>query len=75
MSDADIIPSALAAFHDAMAAAYYISDAPTATVTAYAAALTSIQAPPELDSAGETQLPRLPSFWLGELLFDAAAVE
>jgi hypothetical protein len=50
------IPPALAAFHDAQAAAYYVSIDPTAAVTAYASALKSIEAPPELDSAEMEQL-------------------
>jgi hypothetical protein len=50
------IPPALAAFHDTQAAAYYVSIDPAAAVTACAAALKSIGAPPELDSGELEQL-------------------
>jgi hypothetical protein len=51
------ISPALAAFHDVYAAAYHVSDAPEATVAAYAGALKSIEKPPRgLDDTEVEQL-------------------
>lgn len=50
------IPQSLAAFHEKHAAAFYALIGPAATVTVYASALKSIEAPPELDSSEMEQL-------------------